>query len=353
MNKTKIKLSRTGTSLIGQSLLWACVFSLALPLAVRAEEEQSNAAQSKVKVKQSTQAESDIDQEITNAKLRAESGSKSKVSLSFKGSYMGSSVNNPFGSTRMDIIRNNVDEPTKITGALSGRYRFDKSNSIAFGGGVVLKNPFNGAFSSRKNFGSNSGLDNPFVAYNNSFAGSSGTQNSVDFKATYFTDNSSTNFGHLADLDLSYSILKTPNSIPKLTLGLAFAATYSVFNSDAKQTQIYNTYKQSKSKDPTKYKPTNDISSIQENVGAAIYPFLEYSISDRYAFRTVFGYFNLGKPKSEPIYRGWGLGTPYQSLGLGIALTRDIYLYPNVQFIPVDLRAERTNVALSATINLL
>jgi hypothetical protein len=42
----------------------------------------------------------------------------------------------------------------------------------------------------------------------------------------------------------------------------------------------------------------------------------------------------------------------YQSLGTGISVTRDIFLYPNIQFIPSDIRSDRTNIGLSAYINL-
>jgi len=42
----------------------------------------------------------------------------------------------------------------------------------------------------------------------------------------------------------------------------------------------------------------------------------------------------------------------YQSVGLGISVTRDIFLYPNIQFIPSDIRSDRTNIAMSASINI-
>ena len=42
---------------------------------------------------------------------------------------------------------------------------------------------------------------------------------------------------------------------------------------------------------------------------------------------------------------------PYQSMGIGMAVTRDIYLYPNVQFLPLDMRSDLTNVGMSANIS--
>ena len=91
----------------------------------------------------------------------------------------------------------------------------------------------------------------------------------------------------------------------------------------------------------------------QTDYFVGLYPFAEYLFNDRYSFRTVFGYFEYEALKgtafaSERIVRQ----TPYQSMGIGISLTRDIYLYPNIQFVPEDIRSERTNVALSTNINL-
>jgi len=40
------------------------------------------------------------------------------------------------------------------------------------------------------------------------------------------------------------------------------------------------------------------------------------------------------------------------STGIGISLGRDVFLYPNIQFIPTDIRSDRTNVAMSANVNL-
>jgi hypothetical protein len=39
-------------------------------------------------------------------------------------------------------------------------------------------------------------------------------------------------------------------------------------------------------------------------------------------------------------------------MGIGYSVTRDIYLYPNLQFAPEQISAQHTNVAINATINL-
>jgi hypothetical protein len=41
----------------------------------------------------------------------------------------------------------------------------------------------------------------------------------------------------------------------------------------------------------------------------------------------------------------------YQSVGVGVSVTRDIFLYPNIQFLPNQIMASETNVGLTATVN--
>jgi hypothetical protein len=41
-----------------------------------------------------------------------------------------------------------------------------------------------------------------------------------------------------------------------------------------------------------------------------------------------------------------------ESVGIGCSVTRDIFLYPNIQFTPGNISANLTNVGLTATINL-
>jgi hypothetical protein len=41
-----------------------------------------------------------------------------------------------------------------------------------------------------------------------------------------------------------------------------------------------------------------------------------------------------------------------QSAGVGIAVTRDIFLYPNIQWVWAQMNTALTNVALTAYINL-
>ncbi len=87
------------------------------------------------------------------------------------------------------------------------------------------------------------------------------------------------------------------------------------------------------------------------DVGA--YPFAEYVINDTLNLRTIAGMWTYEHDRSKAD-QPWTFtkNKIYQSVGLGISVTRDIYLYPNVQFLPENIRADATNVAISTNINL-
>jgi hypothetical protein len=81
-------------------------------------------------------------------------------------------------------------------------------------------------------------------------------------------------------------------------------------------------------------------------------PFLEYQISDRLNLRSGWNLwiFEHIRAQSDPNTYRWDKVT--QNVGLGISITRDFFLYPNIQFLPDNLRSNLTTVALSSNLNI-
>ena len=48
----------------------------------------------------------------------------------------------------------------------------------------------------------------------------------------------------------------------------------------------------------------------------------------------------------------YNLDTIMESVGLGVSVSRDIFLYPNVQVLPEYMRVDRTNIAINTYVNL-
>lgn len=278
-----------------------------------ADNSQTSEAKDKGEVK-----DKGIDEEITNARIRATSGSKSKLSLSSSLSYDGGSIKKPFGATRPNISGDpEVEVDTAFGGSISGRYRFNPNDSITFGAGVSLLRPLHGA----EDFS----IDNPDIAY------------SRVYKLGVFQTVSSVGYTHGTSesykaVDLNSVIYLSHNMMAQLgdsrfTAGASFGLNFFNYGDD----------------------PTAADGRTAYSVG--IYPQLEYSFNDTLSARTVFGYFNFRNKRSDSDFH-LERRYEYQSIGVGISLTRDIYLYPNIQFIPDNLDVDNTNVAVSATINL-
>jgi hypothetical protein len=80
-----------------------------------------------------------------------------------------------------------------------------------------------------------------------------------------------------------------------------------------------------------------------------IYPVAEYVINDMFNLRTVLGY--QWEQLRETKYTNYHKLDVFQSIGLGTTITRDVFLYPNIQFLPSQMKSGLTNIGLSAYIN--
>jgi hypothetical protein len=78
----------------------------------------------------------DIDDEITNARLRAVTGSKSPFSFWSQFIYYGAAISNPFSTQRPQLNSQNNADPTTLVGQISGKYRFTEHDSVIAGIGV-------------------------------------------------------------------------------------------------------------------------------------------------------------------------------------------------------------------------
>ena len=269
----------------------------------------------------------DIDKDITNPRLRAASGSKSKWSMSFGFTYNGGAINNPFGLKRPDIYGNPENERlTSIGGSISGRYRLNKKNSFTLGFGFGYLAPFrDDEDPDRAQFN----ISNPGVGYSRiEKIGMFQLASNLDYvfgTSVAFREQNLSGF-----LSLGITILTNFNE-SRFNLGLAFSYTPFFYEDDPKPLDTRTTY----------------------SIG--LYPFFEFEFTKVWYFRTVLGFMNYEHVRSDENGSPFSMTTAphYVSVGIGIAITRDIYLYPNVQFLPKDFSVDNTNFAFSATINVL
>lgn len=321
-----------------KQILMSLILGSFVAVSAHAEEQNNqNANTSTVKVsdvQKKDETEKDIDNEITNARMRAQLGSKSKWSFKSSLGYSGSTVDKPFERVRPNIMAGpDAPQLASIDGSIGVNYRINAADSLYFSTGVSIQEPLHGSIGESTVVnaeGKNEKkiqLTNPGLSYSKAYR-AAGMQNVTSFTYSHATTDYSVNsMKMIGSLGFSQTVLADLGE-SAWSGGLSFSATYLAYYENA----------------PNQYDLTY-----------GVYPFAEYTFNDTYSFRTVFGYFNNVHMKSSSADGDPGAilaEAPYQSMGIGISITRDIYLYPNVQFIPLDIRGDRTNVALSTNINL-
>lgn len=259
----------------------------------------------------------DIDSEITNSRLRASTGSKSPLSVQTDFSYSGGSIYKPFGPTRPKLSPGPIFERnTKLTGNISAKYRLTENKHFNLGTGVGVTTP---GYSSQENQ-----IENPYLSFSNLF-GMESSQHVLTFSL------------------IKYSA-KELVEISDLACELSFYYTY-LFNLPASGWQLGVVYLFSHEV----YSRYSELNSEETLNTVGLYPFAEYEFNSVYSFRTVYRGISFYSNRRDFNNYIWDEAT--QSLGIGLSLTRDIYLYPNLQWVWRDIRLDKTTVSLVANIN--
>ena len=277
----------------------------------------------------------DLDKEITNPKIRADSGSKSKWSMSTGLNYRGGSVSRPFGVERPDLLglpENQID--TSLDANIKARYRTSKNSSYTLGAALGMKTPFHGDVNAKEN---QTNVGDPVLGYNRTFA-ANGLQNTWNLAASMGATDESKNVDLIGGVSTDYTFMKVLGR--GFQVGLQGVTFYNFYSTEPGDNAFTATNRVPEKND------TRTEWSVSFN------PTLEYHINDRLSFRTLFSYFRWRNLYGDD--QTWRLLRlkEYQSIGLGIVATRDVYLYPNVQFLPRDVRGDYTNFAMSASMNL-
>jgi len=299
----------------------ALIALLLLSLPLHAEEKKAA----------NTETKSDeADQVITNRRLRADAGSLSKWSASTFFNYQGGSVADPIKPERPNIV-NGADALTlqSLAGDIGLRYRLTAMDSFTVSTGLFMTTPFHDKIKTnnaalKKEFDKNSqelNVNDPSLRYTR-LGKLWKAQSVLSIKSTLITNNQQSRAGY----DTSHNILQQYMVAVEDT-GFSYGVGLQVI------AYTFDTTNQNLAR----YIP-------------GFFPGAEYDINDTFNLRTVFGWqvYQNSRAQSEDTFVKRKV---YQSVGLGISVNRDIFLYPNIQYIPSDIRSDRTNIAISANIN--
>ncbi len=315
---------------------------LAALVAATAFAQAKPQAGTKTEVKAQTESkekpeEDEADKLITNRRMRADMGSVSNWSVRTFWSYNGGSLEKPAAPERPNIDAG-ADALTLAngSGSVGVRYRMTKLDSVNVSVGLNMTAPFHTTIKTdnarlKQNFNNNRQkmtVNDPTITYTH-VDSVFGFQSNTSVSASLITNAQLEEAGYNTYGALSQTLMKDFGG--GFTAGTSVTFSGYTFNSN--------------------YDDTRKAGGRLQDRAFGVYPQLEYVINDVFLLRTVFRtwVYERLEPTDSWTYRKRKVT---QSTGVGISLSRDIFLYPNIQFVPSDMRADRTNVGITANINL-
>ncbi|MGZ3721394.1 MAG: hypothetical protein ACXVA9_00605 [Bdellovibrionales bacterium] len=301
-----------------------------------AEESEVKLKMDELKEKNKMPGE-DVDDIITNNLLRAESGSKSRWSVASVINYNGSSVEHPFAESRPNIAATTATTPEALLGGqVSLKYNLSTKSSWMAGVGVRWFSPL---AEHRQHKGARSDMDNPYLIYQHVYKWA-GVESVLQVQPVYYTNSNLKDHGYVSTVLMNQdNMYALGNS--KFSAGISMWAQGGYFNKAGPSSEL-----------PTDENYMQDVRDDQADYLFGVAPVLEYAINDKFNLRTVTNLYNFEHLRSVANGNTYTADTITQSFGIGIAVTRDIFVYPNVQFLPENIRADKTNVAINTNINI-
>lgn len=273
------------------------------------------------------------DELITNRRFRASTGSLSDWSINSSFAYDGGSLSDPLNVERPNLnAAGDVAAIQGVSGNVGISYRLTKKDRLNFGIGLRMLAPFHSSIDTenartRTEFENNQGdvdVNDPNIAYTR-IGNISGIQSVFSVTGTNYTT------GNLTDLGFDYRVRATWNTMydfgdSGFSAGFLFLGSRFInedLGPEIEQSQLENEF--------------------------AVLPQFEYVINDTLNLRTITRAYWYQSNAATGDYKRLEFT---QSAGLGISVNRDLFLYPNIQFKPRDLKSDSTNIGLSANLNI-
>lgn len=294
-----------------------------------------NVSSENAKVSEKNPGSDKSDELITNRNLRSLVGSLSTWSFASTWNYQGGDINRPIGSSRPNVSgAQDVALVQNLAGTVGISYRLTDVDRFTFGIGMQMASPFSDSPDSKfsesgeREFKRTQGqldVSNPQLVYRRVMK-PFGIQSVLTATSTYFTQDALVDRGFESKNEVTMNSLYAFGK-SRFSAGVAFQGAFFTHNKD----------------------------DLALQAGQAAYefyalPITEYEINDFMNWRAVYRYYWYQQSRAQSSSE-WTTLDPTISTGIGFSITRDIFVYPNIQFNPEDVRADRTNLGMSANIN--
>ncbi|MFM6928285.1 MAG: hypothetical protein ACKOX6_07460 [Bdellovibrio sp.] len=262
------------------------------------------------------------DKEITDAKLKADSGSLSRYSMKFSLGYYGPPVGDLSNEMQPNPDGSVGTFETALSGSIGARYRIDSKSTISVGTGVSAVTPVQGV----KRYDTK----NPYLSYDrNGRLFEMQMRNS--YGVTYVTNPAYRDIGEYAGVTIDNSLLYNIGT-SRVAVGVDTSLGYYFFERGPNM-------KSKKEKNTGRY-------------SLGFFPQVKYNFTDKFSSYTSLS-LNFNNPRGEDDLSVLWNKTLSQRLGFGYAFTRDIYFAPYFNFYPKSFTADSTTVNFSTTFSIL
>jgi hypothetical protein len=259
------------------------------------------------------------DKDITDSKLKADSGSLSRYSLKFAFSYYGPPIGDLSNEKQPNPDGSIGNTDTAVGGSMSFRYRLDSKSAISAGTGINVLTPMQGS--------KRTDIKQPFASYDrNSRIGDFQVRNS--YGAAVVTQPEYLDVGEYGGLSYDNSFVYNFGT-SGFAAGIDSSFNYYLFNRGWEKA---------------------DRNAQQYTLG--FYPQVKYNITDK---TNVYSSLALGFQNFRSNEDRYSLMNKTLSarLGMGMAFTRDIYFAPYLNFYPKDLKTESTTISFATVFSIL
>lgn len=277
----------------------------------------------------------EIDELIKNNNLRALTGSKSRWSIASTFNYNGGTMGSPLSEDRPNISDQSATTiKSDLNGNISTKYNIGVQNSVMAGVGIRWVAPL--AKNSPKDYnGTRFDAANPFIQYQHLY--NWGVQSVLQFQVMQWTQSDSTALGYQTQYNVTQENMYEIGE-SGISIGATIWGEYTSFNKSGAYL----------SSQDVGY--IADLRSVQADSQFGLTPELEYQITEKVNLRTLLSLWVYEHYRDRPTATFFH-DKVFQSIGLGWAVTRDIFLFPNVQFLPNQVASNLTNVGVQATVN--
>lgn len=263
----------------------------------------------------------DLDAEVSDVKLRANSGAKSKYSTSLYFNYSGASLRQPGGEKRPNVGGSRIADPVSASGNFGLRFRRNKNESIFVATGFYRERPFHSEENQE-----DWQVNTPHLGYNYTL-GIHDWQISSNYRLYITTLDYRRAVGEVATLGYSLSSMDRLGT-SRFSGGINADFFLSAFD-----------------------KNESELRSMQTDYGLSLTPTLQFNKTDRLNIYSSLSLMNYSHSRSNSPFR-FQKGTITQSLGVGAAVARDFYLSPYLLFEPRHISSANISVNLGLTVNL-